>query len=537
MRAFNVHSPDDVSSRARLAFPHPPLPPPSLSPPPPSPLVRAQKHKKGNQGEDRAREKDAPPWWRYCEPYFRALHASDLARTLPTHPPDEDPDLKLPPMGRRYDAPFEDGLPKPEPEHEPAAAATGAPPGFGVGSGVGGGAPGRLGRARRAGGDSRERRLGPGAFGRRCRRRRRLGRRHPRLLGSGAPALEGSAASKAPAAPPPPFAAPPPYRPPPPPSGPAVGGDLLEALDRAEVAALVGQLLAFEREDRSEGGGNERDSDPFAAAARAMGARDGAELEAWLAGEGGEEEDSNEEENLGEEEAKNESAAANDKSSSEKTNKVSSSGKQPAGGSRRLASAREWLRAECAAAELAERAARRNAATRVEDDERYAPSRSVGVGVRRRVHGPPPDPTVAARRVASGEREKRGGYAGSRSRSGSATPTRRRRRRRRFPRVDARGRRRRRGGGGSGPGSGSGSPALAAARGASAHSAASGSGSGLLPPLGSRRRRRRWWRRSRRTRRGRRTSPARRPVPPGTADARPVAIRPPPGSSSGLRGV
>ena len=186
----------------------------------------------------------------------------------------------------------------------------------------------------------------------------------------------------------------------------------------------MGQLLAFEREDRSEGGGNERDSDPLETAARAMGARDGAELEAWLAGEGGEEEDSNEEENLGEEETKNESAAANDKSSSEKTNKVSSSGKQPTGGSRRLASAREWLRAECAAAELAERAARRNAATRVEDDERYAPSRSVGVGVRRRVHGPPADPTVAAPAASRpGEREKRGGYAGSRSRSGSATPT------------------------------------------------------------------------------------------------------------------
>ena len=46
------------------------------------------------------KEKDMPPWWRYAEPFFRKLHASDLARVLPTRPWDDDPDLRAPPAGR-----------------------------------------------------------------------------------------------------------------------------------------------------------------------------------------------------------------------------------------------------------------------------------------------------------------------------------------------------------------------------------------------------------------------------------------------------
>ena len=72
-----------------------------------------QKHKKG-QGDDKAKEKDAPAWWRYVDPFFREVRAGDLRAVLPPHRWDDDPDLRLPPVGRKHDKPFEDGLPKPE---------------------------------------------------------------------------------------------------------------------------------------------------------------------------------------------------------------------------------------------------------------------------------------------------------------------------------------------------------------------------------------------------------------------------------------
>ena len=41
-----------------------------------------------------------PAWWRYADPFFRKLHASDLAqRVLPTHPWDDDPTFaRAPPV-------------------------------------------------------------------------------------------------------------------------------------------------------------------------------------------------------------------------------------------------------------------------------------------------------------------------------------------------------------------------------------------------------------------------------------------------------
>ena len=55
-----------------------------------------------------------PAWWRYVDPFFREVHAGDLHAVLPPRRWDDDPDLRLPPVGRKHDKPFEDGLPKPE---------------------------------------------------------------------------------------------------------------------------------------------------------------------------------------------------------------------------------------------------------------------------------------------------------------------------------------------------------------------------------------------------------------------------------------
>ena len=60
-----------------------------------------QKHKKG-QGDDKAKEKDVPAWWRYVDPFFREVHAGDLHAVLPPRRWDDDPDLRLPPLGRKH---------------------------------------------------------------------------------------------------------------------------------------------------------------------------------------------------------------------------------------------------------------------------------------------------------------------------------------------------------------------------------------------------------------------------------------------------
>ena len=33
--------------------------------------------------EDKTKEKEMPPWWKYTEDYFRKLHLSDLVHALP----------------------------------------------------------------------------------------------------------------------------------------------------------------------------------------------------------------------------------------------------------------------------------------------------------------------------------------------------------------------------------------------------------------------------------------------------------------------
>ena len=48
------------------------------------------------------------------DPFFREVRAGDLHAVLPPRRWDDDPDLRLPPVGRKHDKPFEDGLPKPE---------------------------------------------------------------------------------------------------------------------------------------------------------------------------------------------------------------------------------------------------------------------------------------------------------------------------------------------------------------------------------------------------------------------------------------
>ena len=74
--------------------------------------------------EDKTKEKEMPPWWKYTEDYFRKLHLSDLVHALPSHPWESDRDLLMPPAGRPHSEPFEDGLPKAEPAPvAPVAAA------------------------------------------------------------------------------------------------------------------------------------------------------------------------------------------------------------------------------------------------------------------------------------------------------------------------------------------------------------------------------------------------------------------------------
>ena len=62
-----------------------------------------QKHKKAHHaGEDKAKEKEMPPWWRLNEDYFRELRSGDLARVVPPGGwlAEDDPDLLAPPCGR-----------------------------------------------------------------------------------------------------------------------------------------------------------------------------------------------------------------------------------------------------------------------------------------------------------------------------------------------------------------------------------------------------------------------------------------------------
>ena len=187
-----------------------------------------QKHKKG-QGDDKAKEKDVPAWWRYVDPFFREVHAGDLHAVLPPRRWDDDPDLRLPPLGRKHDVPFEDGLPKPPtPTFVPPAPVVAAPPppkpeppppasvsvGVpGVSTIVGPSIP-----------------LGPAIP---------LGM-PPAVPPAVSPAIPPGAlplvSAHAPAAPPVPA----------PPSGAAAGGDLLSLLAPDEVAALFLQRVAFE---------------------------------------------------------------------------------------------------------------------------------------------------------------------------------------------------------------------------------------------------------------------------------------------------
>ena len=170
-----------------------------------------------------------PAWWRYVDPFFREVHAGDLHAVLPPRRWDDDPDLRLPPLGRKHDAPFEDGLPKPPtPTFVPPAPVVAAPPppkpeppppasvsvGVpGVSTIVGPSIP-----------------LGPAIP---------LGM-PPAVPPAVSPAIPPGAlplvSAHAPAAPSVPA----------PPSGAAAGGDLLSLLAPDEVAALFLQRVAFE---------------------------------------------------------------------------------------------------------------------------------------------------------------------------------------------------------------------------------------------------------------------------------------------------
>ena len=203
-----------------------------------------------------------PPWWRYAEPFFRKLHASDLARVLPTRPWDDDPDLRAPPAGRSYAEPFEDGLPVPklpEPPAATAAIATGPIAATATATAAAAAAAAATATttaaATTAASTSATDASGTAAAG-------------------GASSLAGAAM------PPPPPAAPAAFAPPPapivvPPSGVSVGEDLLDAATPDEVASLARQMLAFD-DDRPAA---------LAAAAESAGKSERA-YEDWLVGRG-----------------------------------------------------------------------------------------------------------------------------------------------------------------------------------------------------------------------------------------------------------
>lgn len=172
--------------------------------------------------EDKTKEKEMPPWWKYTEDYFRKLHLSDLVHALPSHPWESDRDLLMPPAGRPHSEPFEDGLPKAEPAPvAPVAAAISGAAGAAVAAPAAG-AP---------------------AAG---------------ATATGAPAGAAPAASGAMAQPPPlpTYAV---YTPPPPPSGVSIGGDLLDATTPDEGGVVVPQPVTPRR--RSVRGGRESRED------------------------------------------------------------------------------------------------------------------------------------------------------------------------------------------------------------------------------------------------------------------------------------
>ena len=197
-----------------------------------------------------------PAWWRYADPFFRKLHASDLARVLPTHPWDDDPDLRAPPPGRSHTEPFEDGLPVPklpEPSAATAVIATGpiaATTTAATTAGTNVAATTNAAASTSA------------------------------IDASGTAAVGGASSLLGASMPPPPPAAPAAFEPPPapivvPPSGVSVGEDLLDAATPDEVASLARQMLAFD-DDRPAA---------LAAAAKSAGKSERA-YEDWLVGRG-----------------------------------------------------------------------------------------------------------------------------------------------------------------------------------------------------------------------------------------------------------
>ena len=197
-----------------------------------------------------------PAWWRYADPFFRKLHASDLARVLPTHPWDDDPDLRAPPPGRSYTEPFEDGLPVPKlPEPSAATAVIATGPIAATTTAATAAGTNVAATTNTSASTSAIDASGTAAVG-------------------GAPSLLGATM------PPPPPAAPAAFEPPPapivvPPSGVSVGEDLLDAATPDEVASLARQMLAFD-DDRPAA---------LAAAAKSAGKSERA-YEDWLVGRG-----------------------------------------------------------------------------------------------------------------------------------------------------------------------------------------------------------------------------------------------------------
>ena len=296
-----------------------------------------QKHKKG-QGDDKAKEKDVPAWWRYVDPFFREVHAGDLHAVLPPRRWDDDPDLRLPPLGRKHDVPFEDGLPKPptpvlvppasasappapplklEPP-PPASVSVGVP---GVSTIVGPSIP--LGPAIPVGMPPVPPASAAGAS---------------TATLPGALPHAGARASAAPLVPPPP-------------PGAAAGGDLLSLLTPDEVAALFRQRVAFEETANAR-------RKATAAAARAC-ACEVDDLEAWL-GEGGDAPGER-----GAERKKNEKDKGKQHARESFDDDAERSRKEPREEGDVAAGLRRWLRDDAAEAALAVRDARAAAAVPV----------------------------------------------------------------------------------------------------------------------------------------------------------------------------
>ena len=261
------------------------------------------------------------------DPFFREVRAGDLRAVLPPHRWDDDPDLRLPPVGRKHDKPFEDGLPKPEkapavfvpaaptaasappPKLEPpppASVSVGVP---GVSTIVGPSIP--LGPAIPVGMPP----VSPALPAAALESSTALPGAQPHAL----PALEKTLAA-------PPVPAPP--------SGAAAGGDLLSLLAPDEVAALFSARVAFEEDAAAR-------RTATAAAASACACEVDA-LEAWLRAGG--------------------DAKAPERKRLPKTSKDASSKDAPREEGDVAAGLRRWLRDDAAAAATAARDARAAAA-------------------------------------------------------------------------------------------------------------------------------------------------------------------------------